>query len=168
MERADLSSGRKQLPILFLLDEFNELSFDYATLMTALATLRSKKVSIFMALQSISQLKQKYGEEGFRGIIDTCGYISLMSAQDPDNRQYFQELVGKRKVLNSSVSKNEKTITRGSQIDEEFIFESGAFNNLGNKVLIYFNGKYIVAEKCNLNNKEALSLLKNNQEYKKL
>ena len=121
-----------------------------------------------MALQSISQLKQKYGEEGFRGIIDTCGYISLMSAQDPDNRQYFQELVGKRKVLNSSVSKNEKTITRGSQIDEEFIFESGAFNNLGNKVLIYFNGKYIVAEKCNLNNKEALSLLKNNQEYKKL
>lgn len=156
--RADLSTGKKKIPILFLLDEFNELNFDYDTLMTALATLRSKKVSLFMAMQSISQLKQKYGDEEFRGIIDTCGYVCLMSAQDPYNRQYFQELIGKRKTLKSSVSVNDNSSSRSSQEDEEYIFDSADFNNLGNNVLIYSEGKYIVAEKCNINNKEALAL----------
>lgn len=158
LTRDDLSTGKKNIPILFLLDEFNELNFDYETLMTALATLRSKRVSLFMAQQSISQLKQKYGEEGFRGIIDTCGYVSLMSAQDPYNRQYFQELIGKRKTLKSAVSENEKIVSRSSQEAEEYIFDSADFNNFGDNVLIYCDGKYIVAKKCNINNQEALSL----------
>ena len=110
-----------------------------------------------MAQQSISQLKQKYGDEGFRSIIDTCGYVCLMSAQDPENRRYFQDLIGKRKTLKSSISVNDK-ISRSSQEDEEYIFDSADFNNLGDNVLIYCEGKYIVAEKCNLYNKEALSL----------
>ena len=111
-----------------------------------------------MAQQSISQLKNRYGNEGFRGIIDTCGYICLMSAQDPDNRRYFQELIGKRKTLKTSVSKALKNTSRVSQEAEEYIFDLSDFNNLGNKVLIYNEGKYIVAEKCNLNNQEALNL----------
>ena len=155
--RADLSTGKKIIPILFLLDEFANLNFEYKTLISALSTLRSKKVSIFMAQQSISQLKQKYGDEGFRSIIDTCGYVCLMSAQDPENRRYFQDLIGKRKTLKSSISVNDK-ISRSSQEDEEYIFDSADFNNLGDNVLIYCEGKYIVAEKCNLYNKEALSL----------
>ena len=158
LSRPDMSTGKKQLPILFLLDEFDQLGFDYETLMTALATLRSKKVSLFMAQQSISQLKRRYGDEGFRGIIDTCGYVCLMSAQDPDNREYFQKLVGKHKVYHSAVSDNEKVLSRSSQEVEEYIFQSQDFNNMGSNVLIYSSGKYILAEKCNLENQEALTL----------
>ncbi len=157
MSRPDLSSGKQIRPILFLLDEFDQLGFDFSTLMSALATLRSKKVSLFLAQQSISQLKKRYGDEGFRGIIDTCGYVCLMSAQDPDNREYFQKLIGKHKVYHSSVSEG-STVSRSSQESEEYIFQSQDFNNLGDNVLIYSGGKYIVAEKCNIRNQEALAM----------
>lgn len=143
MRRPDKSSGVKRQPVLFLLDEFPQLRFDFATLSAALSTLRSKSVSIFIAAQSIAQLINRYGDSSCREIIDTCSYISIMSAQDPQSRKFFQELLGTQKILRMTSNDD----NRGAQEVREPIFQTEDFANLGDKVIIYANGKYIVAEK---------------------
>lgn len=154
MQRQDKSSGENLQSVLFLLDEFPQLQFDFKTLSAALSTLRSKSVSIFMAQQSISQLINRYGESAQREIIDTCQYISIMSVQDPQSRQFFQELLGERKVLKvtsglsgTEQEKGKLTKTRGAVEVREPVFQQGDFANLGDDVIVYANGKYIQAQK---------------------
>ena len=151
MRRPDKSAGVNRTPVLFMLDEFPQLQFDFDTLSSALSTLRSKSVSVMIAQQSIAQLINRYSEDCCREIIDTCSYLIIMSAQDPQSRKFFQELIGTRKVLktnsNSSDSGLASSSSRGSQEDREPIFREGDFSNLGNKVIIYALGRYILAEK---------------------
>lgn len=148
MKRPDKSSGENRRPILFLLDEFPQLQFDFSTLSAGLSTLRSKGVTLFLAQQSIAQLEKRYGETGCREIIDTCAYISVMSAQDPKSRRFFQELIGTKKILKINQTQNETgTSSKSIQEAREYIFQPEDFGNLNDKVIIIANGKYIMADK---------------------
>ncbi len=160
MRRDDVSSNQKVVPILFLLDEAVQLNLDFSILSQAMSTLRSKKVSLFLLMQSIAQLEGRYGEAHAREIIDLCAYISVFNAQDPKSRRFFQELIGKRKMLKrtSSLSDSTDKTTSGTSVTEteEYIFEAADFGDLNvhNKrgvitqyrVLVYANGKYILGE----------------------
>ena len=152
MERSDSSTGKELRPILFLLDEFPQLNFNYDTLSSALATLRSKKVSLFMACQSIAQLEHRYKDTGSRGIIDNAAYISIMSAQDPRSREMFSKLVGTKKILKATTSKSSNngntSFSRSVQDTREPVYQPEAFGNLNDKVVIIYDGKYIEADKC--------------------
>lgn len=162
MRREDVSSNKKVVPIMFLLDEAVQLNLDYTLLSQAMSTLRSKKVSLFLLMQSVAQLEGRYGEAHAREIIDLCAYISVFNAQDPKSREYFQKLVGRRKMLRRSTSlsssggnKNETSGISVSEVDE-YIFEAADFGDLNIKnkrtkettyrVMVYANGKYIVGE----------------------
>lgn len=162
MRREDVSSGKKIVPIMFLLDEAVQLNLDYNILSKAMSTLRSKKVSLFLLMQSVAQLEGRYGEAHAREIIDLCAYISVFNAQDPKSREYFQKLVGRRKMLKRSTSLSSsggnRNNTSGVSVSEvdEFIFEAADFGDLNLKdkkskkttyhVMVYANGKYIVGE----------------------
>ena len=152
MGRPDSSSGIKVRPILMLLDEFPQLHFNIETLLSAMETLRSKKVSLFLAQQSLASLSRRYGDDGCREIIDNCAYISVMSAQDPKSREFFQKLIGTRKVL--KVGKSDTTNTNGGsssksvQQTREPVYEPEDFGNLNDRVVIVANGRYIEADKC--------------------
>lgn len=162
MRRDDVSSGKHIVPIMFLLDEAVQLNLDYNILSKAMSTLRSKKVSLFLLMQSVAQLEGRYGEAHAREIIDLCAYISVFNAQDPKSREYFQKLIGRRKMLKRSTSLSSsgsnQNNTSGVSVSEtdEYIFEAADFGDLNikdkktkktiNRVLIYANGKYIVAE----------------------
>lgn len=157
MRRDDVSSGKKITPILFLLDEAVQLNLDYNILSKAMSTLRSKKVSLFLLMQSVAQLEGRYGEAHAREIIDLCAYISVFNAQDPRSREFFQKLVGRKKMLKRSTSTSKKSPS-GISVNEmdEYIFEAADFGCLNIKdkktqkttyrVLVYANGKYILAE----------------------
>ncbi len=147
MRRQDRSSGKIIRPILFLLDEFPQLSIDYATLSAALSTLRSRAVSLFLCMQSISQLQEKYSDAGFRSIMDTCAYISVMSAQDPESRDWFSRLCGTKMVYKVSTSEGEKRISRTVTEERQPVFQPADFGNLGDDVVIIANGKYVRAQK---------------------
>lgn len=156
MERPDKATGLQPRPILFLLDEFPQLLFAFDTLSAALSTLRSKGIFILMAMQSIAQPCNRYGADCFREIVDTCAYISIMSAQDPESRTFFQRLIGTEKKLvmssneGSSTDSNNHTgssSSRGANETRDYIFQPEDFANLGNNLVIYAKGKYIVAEK---------------------
>lgn len=138
MRRPDATQTNR--PILFLLDEFAQLSLDFATISTALSTLRSKNVSLFLAMQSIAQLNNRYTPDKSREIIDTCAYVSVMSAQDPASRQYFSDMIGTKKILRrhgDSASEATEPIVAPAQL-----------GNLKDRVLLYINGKYCFADKC--------------------
>lgn len=162
MRREDVSANQNVVPIMFLLDEAVQLNLDFTILSQAMSTLRSKKVSIFLLMQSVAQLEGRYGEAHAREIIDLCAYISVFNAQDPKSRRYFQELVGKRKMykrttsLSSAADKNATSGTSVTEVDE-YIIEAADFGDLNihhkktgkimkYQVLVYANGKYILGE----------------------
>ena len=148
MKRTDNSSGEAIQPVLFLLDEFAQLHFDPGVISAAFSTLRSKRVSIFIAMQSLAQLEKNYGELGCREIIDCCSYLSCMGVQDYKSREFFQKLIGSRKVLRISTNENGDSQDGTSTIEaREPIFQPELLGNLEDRVLIYAQGKYTFAEK---------------------
>ena len=79
-------------PILFMLDEFPRLG-KIPAIIDGLATLRSKKISICLVIQSLAQLDTIYGHNERKVISDTCGYRAILSATDADTQEYFSKLV---------------------------------------------------------------------------
>jgi len=126
-EKRDMSQ------ILFLLDEFPRLG-KIPFIMDALATLRSKKITICLILQSLAQLDMIYGKNERKVIADTCGYKAVLSATDPETQDYFSKLVGtydkvktstgvsKKPLFGTATSKSENTSTEDRRIikPEEF------------------------------------------------
>ena len=80
-------------PILFLLDEFPRLG-KVSAMLDGLATLRSKKISICLIVQSLAQLDAIYGQNERKVISDTCAYKAILGATDADTQDYFSRLVG--------------------------------------------------------------------------
>lgn len=80
-------------PLLFLLDEFPRLGKIQAVL-DGLATLRSKKVTIALFVQSLAQLDLIYGTEARKVIADNCSYKAVLQASDADTQDYLSKLVG--------------------------------------------------------------------------
>jgi type IV secretion system protein VirD4 len=80
-------------PILFLLDEFPRLG-KVSAMLDGLATLRSKKISICLIIQSLAQLDTIYGYNERKVIADTCAYKAILGATDADTQEYFSRLVG--------------------------------------------------------------------------
>ncbi len=158
MRRPDVSSGEAVVPVLFLLDEAVQLNLDFSVLSKAMSTLRSKKVSLFLLMQSIAQLEGRYGEAEAREIMDLCAYISVFNAQDTKSREYFSKMVGKRKMLkrSTSLSKADNNQTNSVSVTEveEDIIAPADLGDLSIKkdgitiprVLVYANGHYVIGE----------------------
>lgn len=113
--------GRKTSPILLLLDEFPLLGkMDAIT--NALTTLRSKKVTFCLMLQSIAQLDAVYGHDIRKIIVDNCQYKAMLNITEPDSQEYFSKLIGTVPIGRRSISHNYDPTTEhstyGRQIQE--------------------------------------------------
>jgi type IV secretion system protein VirD4 len=86
-------SDRDADPILFLLDEFARLG-KIEGIVDGLATLRSKKITIAIILQSLAQLDLHYGKESRQVIADTCQYKAILNVTDVESQEYFSKAVG--------------------------------------------------------------------------
>ena len=149
MRKQDSGTGARPRPIIMILDEISQQRLSFETLNAALATLRSKGVTVMLAAQSPGQIEDKYTHQGLKSIIDSCRYIVILSVKDPQSARYFQEIIGKEKILNVSVSKSKtgdhvsRTISEGY----DYIYDTEELQRLGDHVLIQYDGKYIEAEK---------------------
>ena len=79
--------------VLFLLDEFPRLG-EVPGIKNALATLRSKKITICLVVQSLAQLDDIYTPIGRTSIIDNCFYQAILRVTDYDTREYFSKAFG--------------------------------------------------------------------------
>jgi type IV secretion system protein VirD4 len=89
-ERRDES---EETQILFMLDEFPRLG-KLEGIAGALSTLRSKKIVICVAIQSLAQLDVIYGEKMRRVIVDNCRYTLVLNATDVESQEYFSKRYG--------------------------------------------------------------------------
>jgi type IV secretion system protein VirD4 len=85
--------AHKVTPILFLLDEFPELG-QIQSIASGVATLRSRKIIIALAIQNLSQLDDVYGKDKRNIIVGNCSYKVILSAEDTETAEYFSKMVG--------------------------------------------------------------------------
>lgn len=97
-------------PVLFLLDEFPRLG-KVETAITGLATLRSKKITIALFVQSLAQLDAIYGSDSRKVIADNCNYKAILNATDAETQDYFSRLVGTYDKKKKSQSANYEQYT---------------------------------------------------------
>lgn len=113
--------GCKISPILLLLDEFPLLG-QMDAITNALTTLRSKKVTFCLMLQSIAQLDAVYGHDIRKIIVDNCQYKAMLNITEPDSQEYFSKLIGTvpigRRSISHSYTPTTEYITYGQQIQE--------------------------------------------------
>jgi hypothetical protein len=88
---------KKLPPVLLLLDEFPRLG-KIDAIRGALATLRSKGVTICLMVQSLAQLDEIYGRDARRTILDNCPYKAILNVTDADSQKYFSDLSGSSEV----------------------------------------------------------------------
>lgn len=156
MSRNDVTSGKKENPVLMILDEVPQMTFDFDCLSAAISTLRSKCVSTLLAFQSTSQFVRKYGEEACTELIDDCSYVSVYSALSPKSQKFWSDYFGTRKTLKRSTNESGSgnywstpagSAGTGTQEDREPVIRPEQFANLGSHVAIKANGRYILAKK---------------------
>ena len=92
-------------PILFLLDEFPRLG-KIPAITDVLPTLRSKKITICIIVQSLAQLEMIYGGAARKVIADSCAFKAILGATDADTQEYFSKLVGTYEKTRASYSQN--------------------------------------------------------------
>ena len=85
--------GRNCEQILLLMDEFPRFG-RIEGMASAMATLRSKGVSICLMIQSLAQLDELYGKNGRRIILDNCSYKVILGSNDPETQKALSDLAG--------------------------------------------------------------------------
>lgn len=95
--------GDEVLPLLVLLDEFPLLG-KMDVISNALTTLRSKKVTFGLIIQSIPQLDAIYGDAVRKIIMDNCQYKIILKVTEPDSQEYLSRMIGTIPALSRSVS----------------------------------------------------------------
>jgi type IV secretion system protein VirD4 len=131
-------------PLLFLLDEFPRLG-KIPAVTDALATLRSKKITICLIIQSLAQLKMIYGHDAQEVIADTCTFKAVLGATDANTQEYFSKLVGTYEKIRTSQSQNYDPYigaptghgTQTSQDYEKRIIKTEEFAALREIILLY-------------------------------
>lgn len=96
----------KNPPVLLLLDEFPRLG-KMSDIVSGLATLRSRNVHLFLAIQSLSQLDTIYGKDERKVIIDNCAYKLVLHASDTDTQRYFSDMAGQKTAVIKSFTQGE-------------------------------------------------------------
>lgn len=148
-QRANMASK----PILFLLDEFPRLG-EIEPIVSGLATLRSKKITISIILQSLAQLDDIYGRDKRKVIADNCLYKAVLNANDVETQEYFSKAVGtydKSKVSTTQQYKRFTNFKAGSSIststEEKAIIKPHEFATLNKIVLLTPYGAFKVDKK---------------------
>lgn len=140
-------------PILFLLDEFPRLG-KIEGIVDGLATLRSKKITIAIFLQSLAQLDLHYGKESRQVIADTCQYKAVLNVTDVESQEYFSKAVGtydKIRVIKSQQYSRYAKLKAGSSTttmtEEKPLIKPHEFATLEQIVLLTPYGAFKVDKK---------------------
>lgn len=142
-DKTNPQSGKNR-PILMLLDEFPRIG-KIPKIIDGLSTLRSKKITICLVVQSLAQLEMIYGHTTRKVIADTCAFKAVLGATDAETQKYFSQLVGTYEKLKNQKSKSFDpvfNVQAGSGVQTSFedgkpIIKPEEFATLQDIVLIY-------------------------------
>lgn len=89
----DASDERDTIPVRFILDDF-AATVSIQDLPLWISTMRERKISVTMILQSITQLESRYGRADARTIIANCDNIVYLHSNDFDTASEFAKRIG--------------------------------------------------------------------------
>ena len=132
---------------LLLLDEFPRLG-KIDRIMTALATLRSRNVSIWLAMQDVSQLQYIYGHDAARIIMNLCVVICTLSCSDIETGKMLSEWSGfyeeKRKSRSRKTSSSDQSGSVSTSFERRPVVEISDVMRLRTEggVMLWIEGRY--------------------------
>lgn len=144
---------RQASPILFLLDEFPRLG-KIEGITDALATLRSKKVTICPIIQSLAQLDMIYGREVRQVIADNCQFKAVLGATDRDSQKYFSDIVGTHEQFKITTNRHYSGRNLFPSYGTNYTTEKRErmkpedFANLGGKLALFTPDGFMMVEKA--------------------
>jgi type IV secretion system protein VirD4 len=100
-------------PVFFLLDEFSNIGL-VSNIDKYLSVVRSRRISISIGIQSINQLKQRYGQEAAISIMDNLKTKFVLPGLAYDSAKYISDLIGFREVDTTSASFGKDTISHST------------------------------------------------------
>ena len=147
LERRRPSEG---IPTILLIDEAFRIG-KLNGLPNALATLRSRRCSIWIIVQSISQLEELYGKETARSIIECCRLKCVLSCSDPDSARMISGWMGEYIEEKDSYKKGGIFGTKDHSVSTEYrrIMDERDLNLLAdtNEQLLFIDGHHYRTDK---------------------
>lgn len=95
--------GRLPRPVHFMFDEFANIGRvpDFERMITVT---RSRNIAVSMILQSLSQLKETYGDNNAATIVNACDTFVYLGGKSNETNKEISEMVGKQTVKNMTVN----------------------------------------------------------------
>lgn len=94
LKELERRSETEEKPMLLILDEFARLG-RMEGIFNALATLRSKKVMVMLAFQSLAQIEVNYSKDEARVLTDNCRLKVICESSDPESSRTIIGWAGK-------------------------------------------------------------------------
>lgn len=95
---ADSNMGRKlEVPVTFLMEEFSNLGV-IPNITNYLSTCRSRGINIMLAIQSLAQLQEKYGDKQADIILSDCATHLCIGYNDRTTAEYFEWRAGEASI----------------------------------------------------------------------
>lgn len=133
MDKSLDNYSNKSLPIHFMFDEFGNLGMLNNFSINA-ATVRSRKISLSVCLQSISQLYQIYGNNSSKSILNNLKTkIVLPGITDVETLNYISTLCGFKEIEVKSKSQSGGKSSYSTSKTKRKIFEEGELRTLPKK-----------------------------------
>ncbi|MBE7728082.1 MAG: type IV secretory system conjugative DNA transfer family protein [Enterocloster citroniae] len=103
LKELERRSEEETKPILLVIDEFARLG-KITGIFNALATLRSKRVMVMLAFQSLAQCEVIYSKEETRVLMENCRVKVICEVSDPNSAKAVQDWCGKYRDKKESLN----------------------------------------------------------------
>ncbi|GAB6590104.1 hypothetical protein bcgnr5378_64170 [Bacillus cereus] len=110
------------LPVYFLLDEFANIG-KIPSLDVLLSTIRSKKMSMVLGVQSFDQLKKNY-KDTVNVIAENCKTKIVLGGATGESAETFSKLIGEEEYTNMSVSQGDKSLSTSTSKNKKRIMSA--------------------------------------------
>lgn len=144
-----LPEGKELLHVRYLIDEFANIG-RIPNLDKALATFRSRNMSVVMVLQALDQLKTMY-PKGWATLVNTCDSFLFLGGDEKETTDYLSKRAGKQTISirktgqtkgrQGSSSENRDKMGRDLLTPDEI----GRLN--GTDALLFISGQYVFKDK---------------------
>ena len=154
-------------PCALILDECARVG-KLPSLPNLLATGRSRRVSVWIAVQDFSQLEEIYGKDGARGIINLCRIKVILGCDDNATQKSLGDLCGDYRETKSTINESEKGHKTSSTTEWRRVLQPSDLMSLDEKdeLVVFIKGKYMRIKKLyyfkdpilNKRNKEVMKI----------
>lgn len=133
---------KKGMPITLFFDEFANIGM-LNNMSTNVSTIRSRKISMNICLQSITQLYQTYGRENGKAILNNLKTkIILPGLSDIETTTYLSNLCGNKEITICNTNSNKNSTTHSYSKTKIKLFEDSELRCLeDNQLLLITSNK---------------------------